>query len=725
MEEGTILFGNTPTTFMFFPLIGVVCIMAYTASYALRRYRAKQEIDLGAVGWSIFFSAILVIMTLWCALGYVDSTEIYWIQCTAILAFGGACITLRDQLLDRFDRAEARGGTWSVVAQVARILRDLALLFVASEFARLALEIPSNDVVYNLPSNSVVIEFSIIFLTSLLTYFIGQRRAAGPVICVIVAYFIGLAEYFVVDFKQNAILPMELFALRTAADVSDQYTYILNTNALRGLTCASVALVALSLIRPSRVERPKRIRMAETAVNLSLAAACVVGLSWWFTGFSYHDDLGYTISYWNSPNTYRQQGIFPSFLTALEDMPLHEPEGYDHDEAVALTASYAERADDMPERTERRKLSEKQYADEQPSVVIVMNETFADLSRIDELRVGYQGPQFYKSIDDAVRKGQVAVSVYGAGTCNTEFEVLTGNSLAFVGAGQYPYQMFDRSKTANLARQFKEQGYATTAIHPNKGDNWNRNTVYEALGFDRFLSTDNDFEGEPIFHNGHTDRSTYTRILAQLQDTSAPQFVFDVTMQNHGGYKVGNIPAERLTTFQPQGFTADDLAQLNEYLSCIQASDEDLEWFVGELRRLERPVVLVFFGDHHPKMSNTYNDAFFDASLESAADHQARIYMTEYLIWSNYDVEGSDEVSRDETVGSDCLGALTLDLIGAPLDEFQRAQLSVHQRLQAINTIGFEGTDGRWHVPGSASYLDVVYRDMQKMDYLRFGEDIE
>ena len=714
MEEGTILFGNTPTTFMFFPLIGVVCIMAYTASYALRRYRAKQEIDLGAVGWSIFFSAILVIMTLWCALGYVDSTEIYWIQCTAILAFGGACITLRDQLLDRFDRAEARGGTWSVVAQVARILRDLALLFVASEFARLALEIPSNDVVYSLPSNSVVIEFSIIFLASLFTYFIGQRRAAGPVICVIVAYFIGLAEYFVVDFKQNAILPMELFALRTAADVSDQYTYILNTNALRGLTCASVALVALSLIRPSRVERPKRIRMAETAVNLSLAAACVVGLSWWFTGFSYHDDLGYTISYWNSPNTYRQQGIFPSFLTALEDMPLHEPEGYDHDEAVALTASYAERADDMPERTERRKLSEKQYADEQPSVVIVMNETFADLSRIDELRVGYQGPQFYKSIDDAVRKGQVAVSVYGAGTCNTEFEVLTGNSLAFVGAGKYPYQMFDRSKTANLARQFKEQGYATTAIHPNKGDNWNRNVVYEDLGFDRFISTDNDFEGEPVFHNGYTDRSTYTRILAQLEDTSKPQFIFDVTMQNHGSYNLDNIPDDKKVNYQPEGVvevevaeeaakedpealavTTEDAAALNEYLACIQASDNDLKWLIEQLKGLDRKVVLVFFGDHQPPFSPLYNDLYCADDL-GTLPHTERVYQSSYVIWANYDVAGAEQKSDPAMMSADTLGALTFNLIGAPLSSYQQARLTLQQEVRAINSFGYLGADGTW-----------------------------
>jgi hypothetical protein len=195
-------------------------------------------------------------------------------------------------------------------------------------------------------------------------------------------------------------------------------------------------------------------------------------------------------------------------------------------------------------------------------------------------------------------------------------------------------------------------------------------------------------------------------------------------MQNHGGYQVGNIPPERLTNYRPAGFTEEDLGQLNEYLSCIQASDEDLEWFVGELRKLDRPVMLVFFGDHHPKFSNLYNDAFFDAAAEGEAEHQARIYQTDYVIWANYDVAGTEEVSEIEDVGTDCLGALTLDLMGAPLDRFQLAQLDIHRRLEAISAVGYAGTDGRWHIPGTAPYLDTFWQDMAQMDYLRFTDDV-
>ena len=79
------------------------------------------------------------------------------------------------------------------------------------------------------------------------------------------------------------------------------------------------------------------------------------------------------------------------------------------------------------------------------------------------------------------------VSAFGGGTCNTEFEYLTGNSMAFLGTGTYPYTIYDLTRTETLSQQFKDLGYDTTAIHPNHGTNWNRENVYSAFGFDNFL----------------------------------------------------------------------------------------------------------------------------------------------------------------------------------------------------------------------------------------------
>ena len=723
MQETPIL-GYTPTTFMFFPLIGLITVWVFFALFCYRRYQNKEPIPLGSIAWPVAYTSILAFLAAWCAAGFVSTTETYWIFTSALLTLGGCLVSVRERVFAAFDRFERRSKAAFYVCQVARIARDVAIMFIAAEFARLALELPSNESVFYLNSNSVVIELSILFLVALTGYFLFQRTAAGPTVMVVCAFFAGIAEYFVVLFKQNAILPMELMALQTAADVGDQYSYTFSTSIMHGFVYAALALVLVAFIRPQKI-RGRRLTLINAAANVCLALICASAVNWWFTTPNYHDDLGYTISYWNSPNTYRKQGILPSFLTALEDMPIKEPDNYHHSQAQNLIDTWAVKAQNLPGRRARRKLSESQFRDITPSVVFVMNESFSDLSRLDNLRCDYEGPQFFKSMDDTLRRGQLAVSVYGAGTCNSEFEVLTANSLAFVGAGKYPYQMFDLSETDNLARQFKDMGYKTLAIHPNQGDNWNRNVVYKDLGFDKFISCDNDFEGEPGFHNGFTDRVTYDRILKALSDERNPYFIFDVTMQNHGGYQIGNIPADRLTNYQPKGFSAEDLGKLNEFLSCIQASDEDLAWFVGELEKLDRPVVLVFFGDHHPVISATYNDVFFDVAVEGEMDHQGRVYQTDYFIWANYDVEGCDQTSEVEQVGTDCLGALTLDLIGAPLDEFQAAQLGIHTRLPEISSIGYSGPDGHWHAPGTSPYLAPIYQQMAHMDYLRFGEGVQ
>jgi hypothetical protein len=193
----------------------------------------------------------------------------------------------------------------------------------------------------------------------------------------------------------------------------------------------------------------------------------------------------------------------------------------------------------------------------------------------------------------------------------------------------------------------------------------------------------------------------------------------DVTMQNHGGYEETNIPDDRMTNYDPDGFSDNQDHLLNVYLSCIQASDEDLEWFVGQLRELERPVVLVFFGDHHPHISDLFNDRFFVD--EDEVTHRERVYQTSYLVWANYDVEGNEQVSQTEDIGCDGLAALALDLVGGPLSDYQKAQLSMHKRPNVINAFGYLGVDGNWHAPGTYPSLDAFYRDMAVMDFLNFG----
>ena len=147
-----------------------------------------------------------------------------------------------------------------------------------------------------------------------------------------------------------------------------------------------------------------------------------------------------------------------------------------------------------------------------------MNESFSDLSAYKAIaESGYTGPDYVKNgTTDAILRGDSYASIFGGGTCNSEFEAFCGVNLHYLGSNKYPYTQWDFTNVDCMPRQFARLGYQTTAIHPNLGTNWDRERVYRQMGFDKFLTID-DFDGAETYHNGYvSDRATYQRVLDVL-----------------------------------------------------------------------------------------------------------------------------------------------------------------------------------------------------------------
>lgn len=318
----------------------------------------------------------------------------------------------------------------------------------------------------------------------------------------------------------------------------------------------------------------------------------------------------------------------------------------------------------------------------------------------------------------------IVSNVTGGGTTNTEFEFLTGCSMANFGPGVYPYTVYDLSRAEGLPRQFSALGYATTAMHPQIGTNWNRVNAYSDLGFDRFLTIE-DFEGSDTLRGHVTDRATYDKVLDVLASGSEPQFIFDVTMQNHSGYDTGLLGEEDTTHLSIDG--ADD-PLVDEYVSLIRHSDEDLEYFIERLRELDRPVVLVFFGDHQPYLTQGYNDLWYPG--EDAAEHARRVYQTDYVVWANYDIAGCDQVSEVDDVSASFLASEVAQLIGAPLTSFQKAHIELRRALPEISAACYEDAAGGWFLPNVDCGIDATdqaradFATMQFYDLFRDGRGI-
>lgn len=682
----------------------------------------------------------------------------------------------------------SRLSTWAHQTLAPWAKTDFVRLCVAALFAFISLEICWHINLLTMNFLSRLIDWAMILFAMTALYFLFQRRSWGAVAVAVACFVLGVVEYFVVVLKGSVIQAGDIYALGTAAAVSDGLRFDFGGTVLLGAAALDLSLLALGRIsprvsnaaagldsakevepdtyastkaaaseatgeknaapsqqasasqdaaagatgsKPKAARKPRRV--ARVAINVLLAVVCATG-AWGSTHLAYAWTQLLGTKFWQPVIAYSDHGFLTSFFSMWYGMPIEVPKGYTTAKAKKIEKTLAKEYDGSEAAT-TYKTASKQFNQVKPTVIFVQNETFSDLSKFYDLGyTGYTGPEYFNSISDALSRGTLDVPVVGGGTCNSEFEFLTGNSMAYVGTGKYPYNLYNFSNVNSLAKQFKALGYGTIAIHPNVPTNWNRDKVYPQLGFDQFLSI-SDFEGAPVFHNGVTDLSTYQKMLDLIKASDKPLFLTDITMQNHTGYDTGNIPADRLTNYQLKNVSAYENAEFNEYVSCIKASDEDLKVFMQELRQLDKPVVLVFYGDHQPNISSNYlNDAVYPNEDSTSLSHQLRTFKTQYFIWANYDVAGTSATSTNKEISLSYLSSYMMELIGAPLTNHQKANLQTELKMPELTLMGYSDTNGNWKetstdlteatVSGSSDAAKA-YRDLDMVQYLEFGSKVK
>lgn len=679
----------------------IVCLLGFAISVAgmvLARRRVRglaaegegQPAEACAFGWAGFFAFLQLFMCVYAALGLTEDDVLGALFLNIALL---ACVFVslkRPAVLARLEAFIARRKRLP-----RRHILAVGFLFLAGLLAGLALEVPSNHDFSWVYPLCMLLEWALITAALCGLFFIFQRRGVAPAVLVLVLFVIGLAEYFIITFRSMPITPSDLTALTTAAAVSGGYDYTISAYCLYALGFAALGMLCCQLAGCLlRLPAERRTRK-QLLVNLVVGLLCICGIVGHISLFDYYNTLGITVYTWRPLESYYRQGFLPTFISEAQTIKPSQPDGYSTEGAEALIAEYVAQYEEQAAEDEDRAAAEEQFDEEQPTVIVVMNETFCDLSIFDEMHAGYEGPEYFNSISDGVQRGTLYVSALGGGTANTEFEFLTGTSMAYLGSGMYPYTTYNLTDVENLAQQFGELGYSTTAMHPNHASNWNRENAYADLGFDEFLALE-DFEGADELRGMVTDQATYEKVLELLEEDDGPQFIFDVTMQNHSGYDTGLVPYSMQEHLSIDGTTD---SEVNEFVSLIQQSDEALEYLIEELEQLDRKVVLVFFGDHQPFFSSEYNDLWY--TDEDDATHAERLWQTDYLIWANYDVAGSEQTSEEVALSANYLGTVMMDLIGAPLTDYQKACLQIMQNLPAINSTGFATRQQDWYLKGT------------------------
>lgn len=470
----------------------------------------------------------------------------------------------------------------------------------------------------------------------------------------------GLANYFVIQFRSSPILPWDLYSVGVAATVADNFEYTLTVRACN-VILLFILLWVLCLKMRSRIKL-RRVR-AGGAVLLTasmLAFGCGVQTDKAIDMFNMDTTL------FTPTVLYRNNGLVLSFIVNMRYLNIEKPAGYSGEVLAELQAKL-----EQHEAGEGTALAAA--AGEKPNIIVIMNEAFSDLSVLGDFETNTDVMPFIHSLSENTQKGWLYTSVKGGNTANTEFEFLTGMSMYYLPVGSIPYQQYIRSDLPSLAGQLKSAGYTSVALHPYYSTGWNRNKIYDYMGFDEKYFRDSFVNPEKL-RTYISDWSTFEKIIERFEakDSDERMFFFDVTMQNHGSY------VKRYDNFVPDVTVVDGsgryLAATEQYLSLIKRSDEAFEQLVQYFANQSEPTIILMFGDHQPAdyVVTAIDDGKTDEdslshSMQERYDRSER-YKVPFIMWANYDIEES----TGERTSANYLAVRLLEAAGLPLTDFQQ-----------------------------------------------------
>ncbi len=519
---------------------------------------------------------------------------------------------------------------------------------------------------------------------------------------------VGVAEYAVMLFRFVPIQPWDILSLGTALSVADNYKFVWSGKVIT-LVSAFALLLILALFC---VAKPKKPNIGKLPVRIFCTLLCIFMMSGYVSlsgNEDFQEDMGYYPYLFTPTVVYRRNGFYFSFTSLLKYMDIDEPKGYDAEElretAEDIAASEAETEGCV-------KVNEKV---DRPNIIVIMNESLSDLDVYGDIDTGdTEILPFISSLKENTVKGYAYASVKGGNTPNSEFEFLTGDTMAFLPAGSIPYQQYLTDETPNFFTQLSALGYKTYGIHPYNASGWRRDTVYPLLGIsESFFSK--DFKYPKRIRSYVSDESVYDMIyeLVRLnQGNGDPTAVFAVTMQNHGGYSDGDEYDNFVPNVELYNMADNRYGSVSTYLSLLRLSDRAFEGLVDIFERYSEPTVILMFGDHQP--NTTVTDPVLDAfGMESETEDLCELslqYKVPFVLWANYDIEEQEGISTSLNY----LNVYLSEAAGLQLSEYQLVRRSLMSEYPVITANFMMDAQGNTVSVDSASggLLDV-YRKMQ------------
>lgn len=448
------------------------------------------------------------------------------------------------------------------------------------------------------------LNFVIIFFTFSFSLLFKRRRAFILAMGSVWAAF-GITDFIMRFFRVTPFAATDISLLSSVWSVMFVYLKIWQMILIAVGILLCIAAIVFACMRLKK----ENVNFKVAACTVSITAVLLFGL---LTVFLRTETLPHHFD--NLPDAYKEYGFAYSFCVGIFDRGIDRPDNYT-----------PENADDILNAIGA---SKKDTGKTKPNIVFVQLESFFDVKYLKDIEFSEDPVPNFTKLKREYSNGFLTVPALGSGTANTEFEIITGMSLEYFGTAEYPYKTVLRNTTCEtLAYNLREQGYFCHALHNHSGTFYDRNKVYANLGFDDFISIEymKNTTENPI---GWAEDAVLTsEIIEAMTSTEERDLVYAISVQAHGRYPTEDIGEEQRISVYGLEDEASEYAY-TYYVNQLFETDAFVGELVSALGELDEPTICVFFGDHLPSLN-----------IENEDITNGNVYQTEYVIWSNIELE--------------------------------------------------------------------------------------
>lgn len=543
----------------------------------------------------------------------------------------------------------------------------------------------------------------------------------------------GTINYYTLALRGEPFLPWDLAQVGEATGVMGAAGIVVQTSMIvSGVILLALTILSFFLYR-GRAKITIRQRACYTvAALIPFAAVIAIYLTPAAT-----EAVGIQADAWMQDRYYRNYGVISAFMSNLQNLEISKPDGYS-EKAVDAVLDATETA-----AADARPVYDTSYAaataapEKTPTIIYVMDESYWDVSELEDYGVAFDtdvSANLHR-LQKTSAYGRSYSPSFGGGTCDVEFEALTGYSKEFLPSGSKPFQQHVTHTMFSLPNYLKGMGYQTAAVHCFYAKYWSRNTAYPNLGFDDFISLE-DMTGlhEKVrsyyWKTGLVSDADMGEQIIQkyqtLSDTSdAPIFLHAVTMQNHTNYNAANYPdSERVhVTSAPDGIDDETIGALEDFATGVRDADTLLGTLTDYFSKVDEPVILVFWGDHYNPINSNYK-VFTETGYASGDSSDPALHETTLLFWSNYSEQSVDV----GTIAAYEITPVMMDLYGLDKPvyyEYLTQQLSSYRARTLGVTVEPDGTttdtlteaQQQWYENHQLLQYDLMFGKEYTLDY--------